>query len=373
MIISSCSDSSSQDDKHIAERHIANIIEIQPVNYYDIQRQYVGAITSPQISRLSFEFGGKINSLLVDVGDIIIKGQTLAKLDTTLLALNTNEINAQITQTNAQFELNKTNLLRLNTLDNNGYTSKQNIDELNTEKQILIATKKRLESLLAVNQYQLSQATISAPFNGYVSQRLHNMNENINPGDNIYELIQKDTLHINIGVASHSARKLSVNDELTLDINHKTINAKIVAISQQIDPINRTVNIRLSYQESMTVFNDDIVKATINERIEKTGFWVPLSALTDGIRGQWNIMIAQEIAYSKTDSYYKLQKHTVNVLYTNKTHAYITGLIIKNHSIIASGLQRLVPEQEVIKSKNISSKHIAPHNTALTHPDVQEH
>lgn len=330
--------------------HAADIITIHPVNNYKIKRLYIGEINSKQLTNVSFEFGGQVKKLLVDNGDLITKGQLLAELSTELLRNKTDEIKAEIKQVNAQLTLNTENLTRLNKLKAKGFISQQSIDELNSEKKILFANLQQLNSALAANTYQISQAKIIAPFSGRVNKRYLNIDEISPPGSFVYQLIKSDDEQINLGVPTRLASKMQINDILNVMIDRVAINAIVVAIGNQVDPVNRTVNIRLSPTSKFNYFNGQLVKVSIDDVINQQGFWVPTSALTDGVRGQWNIFIASPLK----DNTYKMAKHTVNVLYTSDKQSFITGLPNNQHMIIASGLQRLVARQ-IVRNINTHS------------------
>ena len=165
IFLNACSESKSEKDK-VAYHHAADIMTIKPALTYKIQRQYIGEISSKQLTKLSFQFGGQVNSLSVENGDRVTKGQILAELNTELLSNNSDEINAEIKQTQAQLTLNAENLNRLDKLKYEGFTSQQSIDELNSERNVLLAGLQRLNAALANNKYQITQAQIIAPFDG---------------------------------------------------------------------------------------------------------------------------------------------------------------------------------------------------------------
>lgn len=348
-ILSACSDPIKSTEK-AAYSHAADIITIHPVNDYKIKRQYIGEINSKQLTNVSFEFGGQVKKLLVDNGDLITQGQLLAELNTELLRNKTNEIKAEITQVNAQLTLNTENLTRLNKLKAEGFISQQSIDERNSEKKILLANLQQLNSALAANTYQISQAKIIAPFSGRVNKRYLNIDEISPPGSFVYQLIKSDDEQINLGVPTKLASKIQMGNILDVIIDDVTVQATVLAIGNQVDPVNRTVNIRLTPTTKFNYFNGQLVKVSIDDVINQQGFWIPTSALTDGIRGQWNIFIALTLK----DNTYKMEKYTVNVLYTTDKQSFITGLPNNQHSIIASGLQRLVAGQ-IVRNVNTHS------------------
>lgn len=343
--LSACSKQAEADK--VSYHHAAEIITITPVENYQITRQYIGEITSKQSTGLSFEFGGQIETLLVDNGDKIQQGQSLATLNTNLLQLKKAEIEAEISQTQAQLNLNQANLKRLNALDKKGFASEQSLDELNTEKTILTATITKLKSVLASTEYQLSQSKIIAPFNGTIAKRFFNVGELAPAGSPVYQLIKSNDEQINLGIPSKLANHLKTGKKLQLEINEQHIEATILAVGQQINPQNRTVNIRLLPEQNIAFFNGQLAKVNINETLEQVGFWLPLSALTDGIRGQWNIFT---VISAEQPDLFEIHKHTVNVLYSNEQQAFVTGLSAQPQQIVASGLQRLVAGQIVRKA-----------------------
>ena len=350
--LSACS--KQAEAEKVSYHHAAEIITITPVENYQITRQYIGEIASKQSTGLSFEFGGKVESLHVDNGDQVQQGQSLATLNTNLLELKKAEIEAEINQTQAQLNLNQANLKRLSALDKKGFASEQSLDELNTEKTVLTASITKLKSVLASVEYQLSQSKIIAPFNGTITKRFFNIGELAPAGSPVYQLIKSNDEQINLGIPSKLANSLKLNQTLQLELNNQQIEATILAIGQQINPQNRTVNIRLLPEQNIAFFNGQLAKVNINETLEQVGFWLPLSALTDGIRGQWNIFT---VIGTEQPDLFEIHKHTVNVLYSNKQQAFVTGLPAQPQQIIASGLQRLVAGQLVRKAQLSQNAH----------------
>ncbi|MCW8834178.1 MAG: hypothetical protein OQK03_12730, partial [Colwellia sp.] len=154
LFISSCSE--KDENKGVEETFYqsATLVDISPEQSYTIARSYLGQIKAKQHTSLSFEYSGKISTLLVDDGDVIRKNQLLAKQDIQLLSYKTTELQAKINQLQAQIKLNQANLTRIKTLINDGYSSKQRLDELNAENQILTAQINGLNAQIQTLDYQ---------------------------------------------------------------------------------------------------------------------------------------------------------------------------------------------------------------------------
>ena len=85
-------------------------------NSYAVQREYVGVVRAGQQANLGFELAGKVEEILVDVGDRVTKGQPLIRLDTQLLETELSQLKAQSEEVKAQLNLVAANLKRQRSL-----------------------------------------------------------------------------------------------------------------------------------------------------------------------------------------------------------------------------------------------------------------
>ena len=99
-------------------------LEIQP-SYNSMQR-FPGKILPLNFSKLAFEIPGKISQVTVDIGDQVIKNQILAFLDPA-------EMQANLNQSLARFDLASQALTRFKDLKAKGFISNQELDKANSE------------------------------------------------------------------------------------------------------------------------------------------------------------------------------------------------------------------------------------------------
>ena len=350
----------TQANKQSANYHqSADIRTISPSMSYDIERAYIGKVVSKQLTSLSFEYAGKVAKVYVDSGDLVSKGQLLAEFDIELLSIQRQAIVATIEQFRARAELNRLNLSRINNLSTKGYSSKQAVDELEAEKTIINADISRQQANIASIEYQISHAKLHAPFAAVISSRTVAEGENFSPNQNAFNLIQQADHEVSVGVPIKVASQLMVGQTLSVTLNEQTLTGQILAIGKQVHQVSRTIELRLSLKQTSTFYNGQLAQVNIEQRVEQAGFWLPLSALTDGIRGQWNV-------YQVTATPHDLltiSATTVEVKYTTLDAAYITGLPLVTHEVIASGVHRYVPRQVVKRASEaikqvVSTGHI---------------
>jgi len=119
-----------------------------------------------------------------------------------------------------------------------------------------------------------------------------------------------------------------------------------------VNNVSRTVELRLAFDQQANFYNSQLVQVIIEQSVAQAGFWLPLSALTDGIRGQWNVYL---VTASQTDLF-TISATTVDVKYTTLDAAYITGLPLVPQDIIASGVHRYVPRQVVKRASKVMNQ-----------------
>lgn len=353
--LTACSKAVEKKEASQRYQQTAALMTISPEKSYTIARDYLGQITAKQHTNLSFEYSGRISHVLVDSGDIIKKGQLLAQQDTQLLSYKTTELQSQKQQAQAQVTLNKANLRRIKTLINDGYSSLQRLDELNSENQILSAQINGLNARINTLKYQQEKSALIAPFDGVITERFISKGEVTSASQPSFRFMENANNEINVGIPRKIASTLVLGQLFNIKIDNtplsdQTKQAKLIAIGQQINSVNRTVQLRLKMIKKLdkaNSYNGQLVRITIEQKIKKPGFWLPLNAITDGIRGQWQIFIASPT--DDVNNSYQLQTATVNILHTSEHSVYITGLTLAPHKIVAQGVHRYVGGQ-VIKT-----------------------
>ena len=345
-----CSEKHSKEDITPSYFHTANLLTINPVASYGVSSNYIGKIIAKHHSKLSFEYSGKVNFVAVDSGDFIKKGQLLAQQDTELFTIKSTELQAQVKQTTARMKLNLANLKRIHTLKKDGYSSAQRLDELSAEKQVLEAKKQGLEAAIQTINYQIKKAKLLAPYNAIIGDRMVSAGEVITAGSPVFRLIEQNHNEIKVGIPSKLATTLTLDQVFKVKIGEHQANAKLISIGKQIDQSNRTVLLRLSLLNSVESFNGQLVRVAINRTIVKDGFWLPLTAITDGVRGQWNVYLAL-----KSDQRYIIQPATINVLHATKDAVYVSGLPLQKNLIVSEGLHRFAPGQVVKRPSDLAN------------------
>ncbi|ABV86652.1 efflux RND transporter periplasmic adaptor subunit [Shewanella pealeana] len=319
---------------------------------YQFSQVFSGSVRAGNTTGIGFELAGKIKALGVDSGDKVKQGQLLAKLDTRLLMAEKNELTASLAQNKADLDLAKATLDRSLGLQKQGYVSEQQLDELKGQLSSLQAAKTRLNASLLANQLKIEKSDLLAPFDGVISKRSHNLGEVINVGSPVYTLIEHNNVQAYIGVPVEIAAQLKTGQTVAVTVRQRDYQASIAGIGAELDPVTRTVELRLTLPTNAKLINGELSYLNYNKVIDTQGYWVPLSALTDGVRGLWNIYIISP----SDEQLFSIERRDVEIVYAAKDKAFIKGAISPDEQYVSQGLHKLVAGQLVTRQAKLATR-----------------
>lgn len=326
---------------------------------YQHAQEFTGTIRAGNTTGIGFELAGKLKKLTVDSGDQVETGQLLAQLDTRLLEAERQEIDASLAQNNADLNLAKSTLDRSLELQKQGYTSEQQLDELKGQLNSLLAAKNKLIASKHANALRIEKSSLLAPFSGVISKRNSNLGEVVALGTPIFTLVQDKNPQAFVGVPIKIAQQLKTKQHVLLNVGNRNYTAQIAGIGAEVNPVTRTVPLRLSLPIDAQVINGELAYLVYEIQIQQVGYWVPISALTDGIRGLWNLYVItpnDRSDISAAEDTFNVERRDIEILYTKDDMAYIQGALQVNESYISQGLHKLVVGQQVKHNTSVAAR-----------------
>lgn len=318
------------------------IIQIEPrifKHYIKVQgiiESNNNIFTPPQAS-------GIVKKIYVQKGEKVLKGQLLAELDgsiyeSTIMELETN------------MELATTIFERQERLWNKKIGSEIQYLQAKTNKESL---GKRL---ITVNeQYKLTK--IFAPISGTVDEVNIKVGEAATAGMGAIRIVQLSDLKIAAVLSENYISQVKKKDSVHVHIPvlDKSLNMTIKAISQVIDPENRTFNIELKIPENKFSIKPNMLAVlTINDYTNPAAITVPVNIIQRTSNKQF-IFVTNE------DSEFSGEKFEVEMRYV-KTGKYYDNLVEITEGLTAGeivvffGFQDLADGQIVMVSNNQAVK-----------------
>lgn len=324
--------------------HRVDPLTVNRQDNYQVTRSFTGIVAAQQQAELGFELAGKLTRIPVDEGDRVKKSQVLAALDTALLAREQDELKAQLREAEAQLTLVQQNLERIDTLNKKGYASAQQQDELTSERQVLKASLERLSAALAANQTRLDKSLLRAPFDAVVSRRYVDVGAVVDAGTAVLRLLEDAPMEARIGLPIKLLGQVAVGETVNLQTARTTLLGTVLSIGSDVDNSTRTVPIRVRLPARTPVVDGELIDLRLPEMVQKAGFWVPMTALTDGLRGLWNVYVL--VPADETERY-RLQARDVQIIHADLERVFVSGALSDGERIAKAGLQRLAPGQTV--------------------------
>lgn len=195
-----------------------------------------GLVGSQEEFRLGFKTGGLISRMLVEAGDNVRAGQTLATLDTT-------ELDAQVRQISESLNKAKRDAARAESLFKQGVLAEQVAQDARTQVAMM-------ESNLSAARFNRQQAVIVAPANGVVLQRLAEAREVTAPGTPVLVVSRADQGWVlRVGLNDQAATRVKVGDSALVRINAypgQTFNSRVKEVGAATDPRTGTITVTLA-------------------------------------------------------------------------------------------------------------------------------
>lgn len=310
------------------------------------QQKVYGLIESAKNIEIGFELAGSITDVYVVEGQSVKKGDILAALDLDRLNAQVKQLRATLNRAKADAEIASLSAKRVEELVNAKLESAQNLDQANARLKAANAAVKEVEASLDALSVELAKSQMRAPFNGQITDQLVDLGSVVNTGQGIFRIIETSKLEARFGLPTDFAFGLNVGERFTLDADGKLLAATLKSTSAQRTQATRTINTIFTLENNTPdVLVGDLVTISVERPVDMKGAWVPMSAISNGVRGLWRLFVAVK----DDSSHYIVESRTIAVEHIEDERAFVSGALAPDDLLIVSGLQRLVPGQRLNK------------------------
>ena len=295
-----------------------------------------GTIISRHDAKLSSEVEGRIESLL-EVGDMVEKGELVASIDDTTIRMQVEEAKAEIIPIKAKLNFFNQEVGRLDKLAKENNAAKNRLDEV-------ISDRDQMRGELSMKQTRLSQArdtlnrtAILAPFTGVVAERYKEEGEWAKIGDELLRLVNTESKEIQGRIQQQSAAFIKQGNSLVVTDGKTQTMATVKTLVPVGDSISRLYEIRLNFQETGWMAGH-AVRIKVPTAKSQNALVVPRDALV--------------IRENTIKVFRILEDNTAEVVFVktglaNEDLIEVIGEINAGDKIVIRGNERLRPLQQV--------------------------
>ena len=316
-------------------------------------RTVYGQVEAVQQSDIGFELNGTLNNLEVLEGATVKKDDVLAKLNVARLLARKNELKSTLKNAQANKTLAKLSQQRVKELVRSKIEPQQSLDEAQAQFDAASALTGEVTAKLSSLDVEFQKSRLKAPFDGQIVRQYLDKGTVVNAGQAIFSIIAKTGLEARFGLPEQTAFSITPQSIYMLTVQGTNFPAISKSIDKQRNQATRTIDAvftidlaNLSTQQKQLIIAGDLVSLTVDISQQKTGAWVPMSALSSGLRGMWTLYVI-----SPND---EIETRLVSIEFSNEQSAYVTGAIAEGDRIVVTGIHRLTPKQKVLNIEQVS-------------------
>lgn len=327
----------------VAPQTPVRVMSVDMAQGYTVTRRFTGQIEAAAKVDLAFEFGGRIIEVLVEEGDVVPAGAVLAKLDTSALIPERAALEAELAALAADAELARLTLARNDALTERGFRSVAAQDDARLTLARAEAGMAALRARIAGVDVRLQKSVLTAPYAARIGARMADPGQTAAAGQTVLVLFDMQAPRARVGLPPELAAGLAVGDHVTLASGGVTLAATIRQIRPDLDPSTRSRSVVVTLAEGPATVLGDTVALLLTQEINEAGFWAPLGALREGMRGSWSVM-----ALDATPQGQRTRPAAVEVLHTDGNRVFLRGTLPPGARIVAEAPDRVAPGQLVL-------------------------
>ena len=246
-------------------------------HYLELQ----GSVTTKDLLVIYPEFSGTLTNVYVKEGQVVKKGQLLAKIDD-------GGLSQQLGQLQIQYELAKT------TFDRQQRLWKQKIG---SELQFLQAQSNFQAQEKAVSQLQkqMEKTSVRAPFSGTIDDVITEQGSVVAAGQSpLMRIVNLGNMYIKTDVPEKYINYISKNKKVQVEfpVLDKSMISKVRQVGSYINPANRTFKIEIAIPNKEKNIKPNLTaRLKINDYTNNNALLIPQSIISENANGEQYVYV----------------------------------------------------------------------------------
>lgn len=217
-----------------------------------------GTLSAHEHSDVASDTSGKVVKTFVERGDIVKKGQLLAKLDASESSMNAAEAGASAKAADATAKNARLECERAENLIAQKAISRSEYDRMKASCESSASSSSAAWARASRASKEVADSMIRAPFAGVVVERFVSVGEFVNPGSKIASIVSKYPMRLELDVPEAAALKLSNGQKLGFSVApvaNESFDATVRFVGPVLDQKSRNLRV-----EAIVDKNDDRLK-----------------------------------------------------------------------------------------------------------------
>ncbi|MBS1852250.1 MAG: efflux RND transporter periplasmic adaptor subunit [Acidobacteria bacterium] len=269
------------------------VTEVQTIATGGETRYSANIVPNAQVD-LVFRSGGYVESIRqvrgadgrvrnLDIGDWVTKGMVLAVVRQKDYSDQREQAKAQMARAQADLEHAKLNFDRTSNLYSTQSATKPEFDAANAQYQSAGAALKNAKALLDEAQTALADATLRAPFDGWILRRGIELGALVGPSVSAFTLADTHSVRVVFGVPDNAMARIKMGQtqNITTDVFPDAFVGHVTAIAPAADPKSRVYSVEVTVPNPKNQLKAGMIASLSMEggKLASRVLAVPLSAI----------------------------------------------------------------------------------------------
>ncbi|MGD8409041.1 MAG: efflux RND transporter periplasmic adaptor subunit [Desulfobacterales bacterium] len=247
-------------------------------------RKFPGQVAAVDSSGLSFEVGGQVDSVEVDIGDRVKKEQMLAVLDPEPYQLDVDAAKAELIKARENVTKTKAEYERQKRIFEQGAGAQRFVEVTEFDYKAALSAVNFQIAKLDLARRNLRKTKLPSPYNGVIAWRSVEPNENVLAGQKILEINATGKMEVELAIPETTVDQIHIDDPVTVTfptLPGESANGRIsyiggAAVKANAFPVKVDL---IDPSEKVKPGMTAEANLTIKDENAKTGYLVPIQAL----------------------------------------------------------------------------------------------
>jgi membrane fusion protein (multidrug efflux system) len=227
----------------------ATPVTITPVVTMELTERIetTGQLLARDHAEIAAEVSGQVTEIRVEEGSSVRAGEAVLSIDPERRNLERDSARARVDEARASLREQERSFHRISELRERGVASQEQYDQADTARKLASSRLAAAEAEFGVLERALRDASVAAPFDGFVARRLVSRGEYVAPGDKLFELVALDPIEVEFHLPEADSSRVVVGQ--TVDVRvapfpDESFDGEVTVVSPTIDPRSRTLRVK---------------------------------------------------------------------------------------------------------------------------------
>ena len=206
-----------------------------------------GQLTAPEHAQIAAEVSGRVTEILVPEGSAVEAATVVLEIDRERRRLEVDRVRAALAEAQAAATEQQREFDRIAKLHEQNVASESRLDQARTSVAGATSRLDGARANLSVAERAWRDASVRAPFSGYVARRLVSRGEFVREGQALFELVALDPIEVELHLPEIDSGRVRVGQSVVIRVAphpDEVFDGELSFVSPVIDEKSRTLRVK---------------------------------------------------------------------------------------------------------------------------------